>query len=518
MKRNLSRLSAAILVVTAVAGCSTIQKARELETAGSDLAQENYAATSQRTLRPADSFVVDGGFYAARSPIVKTEISPNKRLPESFFKDASLNQRQATSLTEMASIITKISGYPVTIEQDVLGGGAGTSVSGGPVLSEVLFTGNLAGLLDALTGQLNLSWRWTGDRVQIFRYETKMFRLNAIPGDTATTANLNTTSGGSSGGSSGGGGASGTSGQTTTMSSSMQIWGDVEKSIKAVMSSGGQLSMTPSAGVVVVRDTPDVMRQVEQQVEQLNRIYQRQVQLNVEVYSVERNDNQAASLDWSLFWQQSASKYGFGYSSGGAGAATAQGPSVGITIDQGPFAGSGVMLRALNQLGRATLLTSAAPYTLNGQTVPINVSREQAYLQSYSTTINTSGGAGQTTTTLTPGLITDGFSMNFTPRILEDNNVLLRFAVDLSTTEDIVTFTSPDGLAAVQLPKRSVRNFLQNVNVKSGQTLILTGFQQAGSNQNSSAPAGKAWFLGGSKSAVVQNRTIVIAVTPYVTK
>jgi type IVB pilus formation R64 PilN family outer membrane protein len=522
MKRNLSRLTAISFgcVLSTLSACSTMQHAQKMEQVGSDLAQQNYAIT-QRTARPSESFVVDSGFYAEHTPILKTDVLPAKKLPSSFFKDASLNQHQATSLTEIASLVTKISGYPVTIDQDVLGGSGGAPaaaggaaggavVGSGPILSEVLFNGNLAGLLDALTGQLNLSWRWNGDQIQIYRYETKMFRLNAIPGDMTTSANLNTTSSGTGGG--------GTSGQTTSMSTSMQIWGDVEKAIKAVMSSGGKLSMTPSAGVIVVRDTPDVMRQVEQQIGQLDKIYQRQVQLNVEVYSIERNENQAASLDWSLFWQQASQKYGFGYTSGGSAAANPAAPNVGITIKHGPFTGSGLMISALNKLGRAVLLTSAAPYTLNGQTVPINVSREQAYLQSFSTTVNTAGGSNQSTTTLTPGLLTEGFSMNFTPRILDDNNVLIRFAVDLSTIEDIVTFTSPDGKSAVQLPKRSVRNFLQNVNVKSGDTLILTGFQQAGSNQSSSAPVGKAWFLGGSKSAVVQNRTIVIAVTPYVTK
>jgi hypothetical protein len=91
--------------------------------------------------------------------------------------------------------------------------------------------------------------------------------------------------------------------------------------------------------------------------------------------------------------------------------------------------------------------------------------------------------------------------------------------VDLSSVDAIETFESPDGNSSIQLPRRSVRNFMQNVSMRSGQTLVLTGFQQANSNMDSSGMfSPKAWILGGGKKNEELLRTIVIVVTPRIVK
>ena len=62
--------------------------------------------------------------------------------------------------------------------------------------------------------------------------------------------------------------------------------------------------------------------------------------------------------------------------------------------------------------------------------------------------------------------MSDGISMNFTPRILDNNEVIVRYALDLSTTEAITTFTAPDNSAAIQLPRRAVRTFLNSARIE----------------------------------------------------
>ena len=176
------------------------------------------------------------------------------------------------------------------------------------------------------------------------------------------------------------------------------------------------------------------------------------------------------------------------------------------------------MFQALSSLGRTNLVTSNTVVATNGQSVPVNVSREQTYVQSYATTLNSGAGGGQTTT-ITPGLVSDGISMNFTPRILDNNEVIVRYALDLSTTEAITTFTAPDNSAAIQLPRRAVRTFLNSARIHSGDTLVLTGFQQIQSSLDGQGPgSSKLWFLGGSKSSSALARSIVVVITPYVTE
>lgn len=555
-----SRIVLTGLLIALLAGCATNREVGRLERTTQPLINSRYDAAAYPR-QDEGTFSVNTGFYAARKPITVSPVNPAVRLPESFYKNTSMNVQSRTSLTEIAARIARLAGYQVSIDQDVIGGtsrAAAPAAAPAPAaaqasdpsappsslpplpggnaaapsfeptmvassneltLNKLLFEGNLSGLLDMVTGQLNLSWRWTGDRVEIFRYETKMFRLNALAGSANVSTNLNTTSsslsssGGGSGGSSGG--TQGSSGSNTSVSTTMEIWNEVEKSVDAVLSADGKMSTTPSAGIITVRDTPQVLRQVEAQISEFNRIYGRQVMLNVEVYAVERTATDTAAVDWNVVWSNASSRYGFGLNTGG----NAQGSSNAFTLDvnRGPFAGSGIVASVLSTVGNSTLLTSAPVTTLNGQTVPLNISRDQAYVAEYSTTLNGGTGTSQSTTTITPGVVSEGFSMNVTPRILEDNNVLIRYAVDLSTIEGIQEFTSPDGLSAIQLPRRAVRNFLQNVNVKSGQTLVLTGFQQVTGTRDDQGPgSAKAWFLGGQKSSTLNSRTLVIVITPYV--
>lgn len=497
----------------AMTGCATYRDVTHAQENAQRVVNERTDA-ARTVQRPSSSFVVDSGFYAARAPIESTGTVRRAPLPAVFQKNADLNRLTPVTISEVAAHITKVSGYRVVISPDVTDTTAGASS-----LPEIMYSGSLAGLLDNVTGSLNLSWRWSSDRIEIFRYETKMFKINALAGTTDVSTTLDTTSSSTVASSSVGGagqsGNEGNSGQRTKIASNFDLWTDVTNVIKGILSANGTLTVAASGGIISVRDTPMVLSQVEAQVREFNRIYGRQVKLNVEVYAVENSASDNYGADFSLKWNQAAGKYGFGYTNNGTGG-TGSGPGLSAVINTGPFGGSSVVLQALNSIGNTSLLTSGSVSSLNGQSVPLNVSTEQAYLQSYSTTL-TSGNAGNSTTTLTPGVVTGGFSMHFTPHVLEDNNVMLRYSIDLSSVDQIATFEAPDGNSAIQLPTRSVRNFMQNVSVKSGQTLVLTGFQQTSDMKNDSGPfSSKAWFLGGKKTADKKTKTIVIVVTPYV--
>ena len=563
--RNVSVLTAGFSVV--LTGCATSKTARDLQNSGNAVALDRYE--SIRTPRMENrSFVVDDGFHAARRPISVVPVNPSVVLPPSFAAAANMNVQSPIAITEIGSRITKMTGVPVTVDQDVLASSGGSSAStstapvapplalpgAGPlpsdpsappmglpplptsvelssapsdtVLQDLVYRGNLSGLLDEVTGRLNLSWRWTGNRIEIFRYETKMFRLNSLAGRMSSNSNLNmqssTSQGGSGGG--GGGGSSGNSGNTgssgsnISVSNEMEVWQEVEDNLKEMLSQGGKLTVAPSAGTITVRDTPSVLRQIESQVGEFNRIYSKQVTLHVEIYAIERSRTESYGLNWDAVWAHASRSLGFSFSSAGASGA---GPAFTIGLDEdssSPLAGSSIVAQALSTIGNTSLVTSGTVISRNGETVPLNVSREVAYLQSSSTNFNGSDN-GLATTTLTPGVATEGFSMNFTPRILDNNQVLVRYSIDLATIEEITTFTAPGGGNAIQLPRRAVRNFLQNVSIPSGQSLVLTGFQQAQGSRSGEGPfSPNAWFLGGNKNSRAGSQTIVIVVTPYISQ
>ena len=579
---RLAIIGALGISVASLTGCATTKAAAQMNDNVANMANRDFQQARTPTT-PSGNFEVDKGFFAAKKPIDVTPVNPKVPLPSVFYRPAQVSIQNRVSLSELVSNISNGIGMRVLVAPDVYTSGTSSAAvaSRGPVVGSssnptaappsalpplpggsatpsaaneaspipegdgdgttqglvfngFQYDGNLAGLLDSVTARLNLSWRYDGQEVQIYRYETRMFRLSALAGDSTINATLSTkatsgssgsgggSGGGGSGGSTGangGGGLSGNSGQNTTVNSKLEIWKDVEDAIKATLSKGSTYSMVPSAGLITVRATPTELREVAAQMREFNRIYSRSVVLKVDVYAVDNTHGDNYGLDWSVFWKKAN---GFGLSLVSSGnTSTANGP-IGPTFTLkktgGALSGSNAMFAALSSMGNTSLVTSATAITLNGQTVPLNVSREQAYLQSYSTTLN-GGTSGTSTTTLTPGVVQEGFSMNFTPRILDGNNIMMRYAVDLSNIDQITTFTSPDGLSAIQLPSRSVRNFLQNVDIHSGQSLMLTGFQQVQAKDTSSGPLNaKAWFAGGQRNASTLNRTIVIVVTPYITQ
>jgi len=507
--KNSIKLSALFLAIAVsmpvLAEKSSVKKTQDASESFVKDAYEKTAAPASKS-----TFIVTDGFYAAKTPLANNSLSNSEKYPQVFMKSADLNIQSPTPVSDLASRISKMSGYQVTVDQDVLKDPSAT-------VQDLVFKGNLVGLLDTLAIRSNSSWRWDGNKIHFYKYETKMFQIYAISGTSTVSSELNTKSA-SSGGTSGSS-STGNSGQSTKIDSQFDVWKDVETSIKASLSSAGQMSISTSSGTITVRDTPASLSIIERQISEFNKIYARQVVLKVDVYAVEQKSGSNVGIDWNGVFNSAGGKFSGGISSNSVGTDNgAASPTISLGLNAGQWAGSSVMLQALSTVGKASLLTSGTLSMANGQSAPLNVSREQSYLQSYSTTL--SGGVGtQSTTTLTPGVVTEGFSMNFTPRVLPDNRVVLRYSIDLSSTDAIETFESPDGNSAIQLPVRSVRNFLQNTTAKSGETLVLTGFQQNLMQTSGAGPfSPKAWLFGGKKSADTLVRTIVIVVTPYVTE
>lgn len=330
----------AIASISGLSGCATDNAIRSSINDAHTVVNRAAGEASQvrDPLAAPGVFQVVDGFHAAKSPIQRTDLGLRDRLPEPFQRDASLNRLGSTSIQDVISHIGKVSGYRTVVEQDL---------ETAAIASGVQYKGSLSGLLDQIASSTGGAWRWSGDTITFYKYETRMFRLDFLAGTTDSTATLSTTatqssSGGGGGGGGGKSGSSGSSGQDVNMQSQFDIWKDVSETVKNSLSSGGVFSVSTAAGTLTVRDTPQVLRVVDAQVREFNRIYSSQVLLDVKVYAVERTKSQAMSMDWTIAWQEAANRFGLGFSSNGAGGAVNGGAAPGVSgvINTGPFAGS----------------------------------------------------------------------------------------------------------------------------------------------------------------------------------
>lgn len=407
------------------------------------------------------------------------------------------------------------------------GGSTQGALSGGRnlVISGLKWKGGPAkGLLDMATVRLGLSWKYSAaeNLVTIFYVDTKTFRLYAIPSVTDMTSVVSSgttsaagvsSSGTSSSGS--GGGISGNSGssQSTGVTINTDITKDIGNSVQSMLTPGvGRMSMSSSTGTMTVTDTPEVLARVGDFLNGENSNITKQVLLNVKVLSVTLTDKDDLGIDWNLVYTAVNGKWGVGWKNvTQADAAAVQG-SVSILDTSSQWAGSNLLVKALAQQGRVSTITSPSVTTLNLQPVPVQVARQTSYLASIQTTTTADVGS---TTSLTPGTVTSGFNMNLLPYVMPGKELLLRYSINLSALKQIRQVSSGDN--TIEIPEVDNRIFSQMVKLRSGETLVLSGFEQSVDN-GSKAGVGSAsnWLMGGSLKRDNTKDVIVVLITPIV--
>ncbi|KAG0189380.1 hypothetical protein DFQ28_003506 [Apophysomyces sp. BC1034] len=393
-------------------------------------------------------------------------------------------------------------------------------------------------LLDVVTSRLGLSWRKEGGAVSVFYLDTKTFSVFAIPSQTdmnsvvqsgtMAAAGVQGASGGP-GGTGGGGGISGTSGstQTTSVTNKSSITADIVANISSMLtpnvgrmtrpaSGGAAASGGFSTGTITVTDTPEVLARIETYLQGENKNITKQVLLNVKVLSVTLSDKDSLGIDWTLVYKSLNGNYEFGLKNLFQADSAAVNGAVSIldtaTGRAGQFAGSSLIVQALSQQGRVSTITSPSVTTLNLQPVPVQVARQTSYLASVQTTNTAQVGS---TTALTPGTVTTGFNMNLLPYVMPDNNLLLQYSINLSALQRLRSVTS--GGSTIEIPEVDNRIFSQKVRLKSGETLVLSGFEQSIDNGNKQGVGNpNNILLGGGMGADNRRDVIVVLITPVV--
>jgi type IVB pilus formation R64 PilN family outer membrane protein len=408
-----------------------------------------------------------------------------------------------------------------------LGGDA--PVTGGPFPAigqdqrhSFAFSGRLADLLEQVGNRYDVGWEYRAGTIYIFSSLVKTFEIAALPTSSDFTASL--TSGSSSaGGGAGGGAAGGVGGGTVNSSSSQSLssraslnyWNEIDAQLKVMVGKEGTVNASPSTGQVTVATTPALMRRVEDYVTRVNASLNQQVAITVTAYSVSLNTRDQYGLDISATFDALGKEFSL------------VGPTAALEGNVGRLTGNildnddpDFVAQALSTLGDVSIVEEATLTTLNNQPAPLQIATQTAYVQQVSR--EESGDDGDRTFTITPGSVTTGLILNFLPRIQEDGDVLLQYGIQLSELAELETFT-PDptdpSAGSVQLPVVNTKNFLQTASLRSGETLVLTGYEgNQARDQRSGVGHPNFFLLGGSADADARRNIVVIAIRPSILK
>jgi len=144
-----------------------------------------------------------------------------------------------------------------------------------------------------------------------------------------------------------------------------------------------------------------------------------------------------------------------------------------------------------------------------------------------SVTSNTTASTSTTTnTSIQTQTINSGFTMQLTPRLLDDGRILMQYSLNIAGTPTFQFFNSCTGTNApsdsstcpsVQLATVNERTFIQQSVLRSGSTLIIGGVDQENALQNAQGVGDPFnWLLGGGTSNSTGRTMVFIAITPQV--
>ncbi|ROT44567.1 PilN family type IVB pilus formation outer membrane protein [Pusillimonas sp. NJUB218] len=379
----------------------------------------------------------------------------------------------------------------------------------------------LSGLLDVVTSQLGLSWSYRNNAVVIHYLDTRTFRV-ALSSELDVEANV--TSGASltsgSGGSANGTSASETTSETsqrTLMSIKSRFGADVQRAVQAMLTPGvGQQAFSPSIGTITVTDTPDVLDRIGQYIENTNARMTRQAMLYVTVASVELTDSDSLGINWNMVWRSLNGSFGAGFTNGFSPLESSASVGFGILDTAsgraGQFGGTQAILSALSKQGAVSIMRQRGVTTQHLQPTPIHLTNERQYVCGRSQTNTAQVGSTEATTLCS---VVTGFAMDILPDI-HDEHLTLQFSLNMSPPARIEMVPGnperPEYTASVDR-----QTFLQRVGMRSGQTLVISDFQEASESSNKQGIGGtSAWAVTGGGAREKTRRVLVIIISPRI--
>ena len=514
----------------------------------------------------------------ARSPwigSVSVPMGSGERLPSIFTEPVKLNfDDPATGgkvgLRTMADRIKAVTGVPVRLKPDVFGAADASSRPLPAPTPQVLpalptpaarppagpegvplppvpwsaprdtsvnavamrWSGSLQGYLDLITDQLSLSWEYRDGVVVIERFRTEFFEIAALESETDYHLGLsgadqaNATSSGN-----GGGGTNSTASSSNEVNEhgKSNVIGSILAAIAQIIKDvpGSSAVRSDGSGRIAVTTTKETLSKVRDFVRVENESLLRQAQVQFDVYSVTRNESDERGIEWSAVLSALGGAY-TGTFGAPATLASVTAANIGFSIltpaQSGVttsatthLGGSSALLKLLSEYGVSTQHREVSLLALNHTWDRKSSLGGRAYVSA------TIPGAASTTGVGAPGLVTStvttGDRYLAQPFILDNNTVLLKFGIGLSSLVNLVNFTSGTGTAqqTVQTPETTAINDQSTVALKAGQILVITGLSRLiSSDDRRTLTDGAPIGLGGSKTQSRMREEFVIFVRPTI--
>lgn len=519
------RRFALLLVVLSLVACNNEKNRTLIDRRADQAVRIGQEAQAPAPKKSYDPLVVSNKIWSGNS---STRMRRGLPLPSKYESEhgVTLISGEPISLSEIATAVSTQTGIPIRLADGVSGGG-GDVAGGGTVAMEgkmsMAYEGSLSGLLDLVSSNFGINWRFDGSSVRMSRYETRVFVIDTLPGTQSIKDGIKEDSGsggGSSSSSSGGASFSVSSSnslsQSSEMNVEMRVWDELNQTISSILGGVGTVVLSPSSGTATVTTTPELMQTVAKFIEEENTRLTQQIAINVEIYSVSLTDESNFDVSFDTAFKK-LSNFEANITSGIGPSADSTGlGSLSVAILNPKTTGQVTSIfSALSTIGDTTRVSQFPMTTLNNRAVSRRVGRDVTYVASLSNTESTTS-SGFSSSTVTPGTVREGFSLQLTPRLLTDGRIMIQYSLSMIDIVGAIRKITTAG-GTVELPETSSRVFVQQALLKSGSTLVIGGFDDEKTEQSSKG-VGNAYnyFLGGGSANKNDRTMLFLVITPQV--
>jgi len=518
------RRLALLLVVVALTGCNN-EKNRNLI----DRRIDQATRVGEEAVAPAPKVVYNPLTVYSKiwSGDKSVRLSRGVPLPMKFEagRGVTLISGEPLSIQEIISAITSQTGIPVSV-----GGGVSVnSLDNGDGEEEdssskipLAYEGGLSGLMNLIASNYGLNWKYDGVSLKLFKYETRVFVIEALPGEqTIKDGMKEDSSSGGGGGTSASAGGSYSAGssnalqQSSEMSVELRVWDELNQILTSIVGESGSVVLSPSTGTATIITTPEKMAVVAKYIKEENARLSQQIAVNVEVYSVSLKDDDNYDVAFNTALQSIGNAFKSNITSLSGPSATVAGMGkLSLAIFDTKNGGEvNTIFSALSTVGDTTRVTQFPMITLNNRTVSRRVGTDKTYVASLSNSDSTSSSFSSST--ITPGTVREGFSLQVTPRVLQDGRIMMQYSFSLVDIVHIRALNT--GAGTVELPETSSRVFVQQAMLNSGSTLIIGGHDDEKVSQSSSGVGSPYnYFFGGGSKNNKDRVMMFIAITPQI--
>ena len=396
--------------------------------------------------------------------------------------------------------------------------------------------------------------------------QTRMFQINYLAGKRQGQSDIRVTSGslmtqssnsGSTSGSSSGSTGSNSSSGTVVVQPSAQIsttqnadfWTDLATALNSIVGTeqGRAVIVNAGSGVVLIKGFPADIRNVESYLKMTQLVVERQVMLEAKILEVSLNEEFQAGVNWASFGSGGRnSRYAIGSVNPGttltttgtitSGDATITpgraGSVIASSLGQGLFglalqtANFASLLNFLETQGNVQVLSSPRIATINNQKAVLKVGTDDFFVTGVTSnsTTNSSGTTTPAAPTVNLQPFFSGISLDVTPQIDADNNVVLHVHPAISTVTEkqkIINLGNTIGTYTLPLASSTVNETDSIVRVQDGNIVAIGGLmKQEQSAEGSGLPGASrspaVGWLFGNKSSYLTKRELVILIKPTI--